>query len=144
MIRFDAVIVLGIDTSTAAGSVALARDEQIAGMEVSTTESHSTWLLKAIHTLLDRTAISLQLIDGIAVVVGPGSFTGLRIGMTTAKGLAAAGHKPCAGVVSLEAMAATMAQHRPDALLVPAIDARKGEVYFGIYRLVKDKAPRLK
>jgi tRNA threonylcarbamoyladenosine biosynthesis protein TsaB len=112
-------LVLALDTATPAASVALARDGELIGERRSRA---SAVLADADHLLRDQ-ALSPGDLDGIAVGTGPGSFTGLRIGLAAARGLALALDVPVAGVSTLEALAAAT----PGAL--PVIDARRGEVF---------------
>jgi tRNA threonylcarbamoyladenosine biosynthesis protein TsaB len=96
---------------------------------------HSARLPGALSELLDALGRKLPEVEGYAVGLGPGSFTGLRIGLATWKGLAYANRRPIAGASSLAAMALEAAAAAPaGALLVPLLDARKGEVYAGFYR----------
>jgi tRNA threonylcarbamoyladenosine biosynthesis protein TsaB len=96
---------------------------------------HSVRLPGALAELLDAESRKLSEVEGYAVGLGPGSFTGLRIGLATWKGLAYGNRRPIAGVSSLEAMALEAAAQAPaEALLVPLLDAKKGEVYAGFYR----------
>jgi tRNA threonylcarbamoyladenosine biosynthesis protein TsaB len=96
---------------------------------------HSVRLPSALKELLDASGLKLSDVDGYAVGLGPGSFTGLRIGLATWKGLAYANHRPIAGASSLEAMALEAASGAPPGvLLAPLLDARKGELYAGFYR----------
>jgi tRNA threonylcarbamoyladenosine biosynthesis protein TsaB len=96
---------------------------------------HGAKLPGALEHLLVAADLKLPGIEAYAVGLGPGSFTGLRVGLATWKGLAYANRRPIAGASSLEAMAAQAAEHAPEgALLVPLLDARKGEVYAGFYR----------
>ncbi len=96
---------------------------------------HGVKLPGALHDLLVATDLRLPDIEGYAVGLGPGSFTGLRIGLATWKGLAYANRRPIAGASSLAAMALQAAAQAPAAaLLVPLLDARRGEVYAGFYR----------
>ena len=96
---------------------------------------HGAKLPGALHDLLVAADLRLPDIEGYAVGLGPGSFTGLRIGLATWKGLAYANRRPIAGASSLAAMALQAAEQAPPgALLVPLLDARKGEVYAGFYR----------
>ncbi len=98
---------------------------------------HSVRLPGALKELLDAAGLRLPAVEGYAVGLGPGSFTGLRIGLATWKGLAYANRRPIAGVSSLAAMAIEGAVGAPaGALLVPLLDARKGEIYAGFYRAV--------
>ena len=125
--------VLAVETSTLAGGVALLDGESVRGeylLDVRTT--HSERLMSAIDRVLGDAGWSARDLQGLAVAVGPGSFTGLRIGLSTVKGLALALGLPVAPVPTLDAMAASL----PWAALpvCPVIDARKGEVYTCLYR----------
>src|SRR6266567_842845 len=97
---------------------------------------HGARLPAALVEMLARAGRRLAELEGYAVGLGPGSFTGLRIGLATWKGLAYAGRRPIAGASSLAALALDAAPVAPPgALLVPLLDARKGEVYAGFYRV---------
>ncbi|HTP51515.1 MAG TPA: tRNA (adenosine(37)-N6)-threonylcarbamoyltransferase complex dimerization subunit type 1 TsaB [Anaeromyxobacteraceae bacterium] len=97
---------------------------------------HSVRLPGALTELLEPLGRSVRDVEGWAVGLGPGSFTGLRIGLATWKGLAYANRRPIAGASSLAAMALEAARSAAEgALLVPLLDARKGEVYAGFYRV---------
>ena len=99
------------------------------------TGGHGGRLPGALQDLLLAADVELPALTGYAVGLGPGSFTGLRIGLATWKGLAYANQRPIAGCSSLAAMAlAALPDAPPGALLVPLLDARKGEVYAGFYR----------
>jgi len=128
-----AELLLTVDTSTPAGSVALTSGESLIGeFLLRGPGTHSDYLLSHLHRLLaDVGAVPSQL-DGFGVVIGPGSFTGLRVGIATVKGLALALDRPVAPVSSLQTLALNVpfASHPVCALL----DARKKEVYAGIYR----------
>jgi tRNA threonylcarbamoyladenosine biosynthesis protein TsaB len=120
--------ILGIDTSSSAGSILLAEDERILGeICVDSTQTHSSRLLPGIDYLLKSTALDLKDLDGFAVINGPGSFTGLRIGLTTVKALAESCRKPIVAVSTFDAWAEKF--HDRQGILVPLIDARRGEVY---------------
>jgi tRNA threonylcarbamoyladenosine biosynthesis protein TsaB len=96
---------------------------------------HSASLPKALVQLLEAEGLGIPDVEGYAIGLGPGSFTGLRIGLATWKGLAYANRRPIAGGSSLAAMAHAAARDAEDGtLLVPLLDARKGEVYAGFYR----------
>jgi len=125
--------VLGIDTSTACGSVGLIEDERILSEYLlHSPVTHSERLIAAIDLVLNEAHISVHGLDGWSVCLGPGSFTGLRIGVSTVKGLAFATRKPVAGVTSLDALAS---QTSPTpSLICPILDARKSEVYSAYYR----------
>jgi tRNA threonylcarbamoyladenosine biosynthesis protein TsaB len=126
--------ILGLDTSTRAGSVALVADGRVLGsIEVAGSLDHSTRLLPSVEFLLDRLGLKLAELDGFAVTHGPGSFTGVRVGLATARGLARSVGKPVVGVTSLQALAAS---HRPPGgglWVCPWIDAGRGEVYAAAY-----------
>jgi len=120
--------VLGIDTSTMTGGAAVVRDGQLVGeyvLNIRTT--HSERLLPAIERLLQDAGLSLEEMDGLAVVVGPGSFTGIRIGVATAKGFAYALNRKLVGLTALEALGRQF-QAFPG-IVVPMIDSRRTEVY---------------
>ncbi len=127
------MIILGVDTATWAGSVALADENRILGIMGFYVEStHSGRLMNSIDFLLKSLKMNVKELDGVAVSAGPGSFTGLRIGIGATKGLALALHKPAVGVSTLKAMACSI---KTGDLLCPLIDAGRGEVYGCCYRL---------
>src|SRR5213594_1928322 len=124
---------LAVETSTLAGGAALLDGELVVGeyaLDVSRT--HSERLMGAIDRLLTDAGWTVRNLEGLAVSVGPGSFTGLRIGLSTVKGLALALAIPIAAVPTLDAMATLL----PFAALpvCPVLDARKREVYASLYR----------
>jgi tRNA threonylcarbamoyladenosine biosynthesis protein TsaB len=127
------VLILALDTSSPAGSVAILRDEKVIGV-VSTwaEETYSARMFRHLEFLLRELTLELKQFDLFAVAAGPGSFTGLRVGLTAAKGWAEVYAKPVAGVSGLEAIAAQA--HSPARLLIPVMDARRGQIYFGLYR----------
>jgi len=123
--------VLGIDSATLVAGVAVIEEEKvIAEGFLQTRKTHSERLLPLIAQWLQEAELTLKEIDGIAVTSGPGSFTGLRIGAATAKGLAQAAGKPLVGVPTLDALALNAAGVR---LICPILNARKGEVYTALY-----------
>lgn len=124
--------ILALDTATTACTVAVADGDHIlAELTLEVPRAHSTRLMPLIAQAIGDSGLAKADIDAIAVGVGPGSFTGLRIGLATAKGLAFALGKPCVGVPTLRAMAyGTSAQL---GLVVPMLDARRGEVFTAIY-----------
>ena len=120
--------VLGVDTATRQASVGLARDaEVIAERTLAVEESHAVSLLPLIEEVLQAAGCSVQTVDAIAVSCGPGSFTGLRIGLSIAKGLAYATGARLLAVPTLEALARTVAERQ--GIICPVLDARKGELY---------------
>ncbi len=129
----DDLLVLGINTSSAQGAVGLLLGEQVLG-EVALPEDRtsSETLLPAIDQLLRLSGVSLRKLGLLSVIRGPGSFTGLRIGLATAKGLAYTEGIPVMGVVSLEALAWEAGS--ADEAVTVILPARPGWVYTGTYR----------
>ena len=126
------MIVLGIETSTGVGSVALTRDGTILGeVTLNQPRNHSAQLIPAIEALLKLLGLDLEGLDGISVGLGPGSFTGLRVGLSAAKGLALALDKPLVGVPSPDALARDFPA---EGLLCILLDAKRGLLYMGLYR----------
>lgn len=125
--------ILAMDTATLVSSVALAtRDTLVAELTLQTRKTHSEQLMPHIEQLLSLAETSKEAVEAVAVSIGPGSFTGLRIGLATAKALAYALRVPLIGVPTLEALAYGCPV--PGALLVPTMDAQKGNIYFALYR----------
>ncbi|VFQ46672.1 tRNA (adenosine(37)-N6)-threonylcarbamoyltransferase complex dimerization subunit type 1 TsaB [Desulfoluna butyratoxydans] len=124
---------LAVDTSTLSCGVAVTDGEGLLSESLFTSrQTHSRHLLGMVDETLSRSGLALGDLDGFAVTVGPGSFTGLRIGMSVVKGLAEVAGKPVVGVSTLEALARGAAlAGKPIASM---IDARKGEVYAALYR----------
>ena len=125
--------VLGIDTSTPCGSVGLIHDDSvISEYLLNVPVTHSERLLGAIALVLRESRCAMGELDGWAIALGPGSFTGLRIGVSAVKGLAFATQKPVAGISTLDVLASQIAP--TPYLICPIIDARKREVYAAFYR----------
>lgn len=134
--------ILAIDTSSVSGSIALIEGGTLAGeLTVGDVGRHSEWLLGAIDEFLKDLGVAVADVDLFAVGNGPGSFTGLRIGVSTLKGLAWALKRPVLGVSTLEALA--MNVNASDALICPILDARKKEVYSALFRLRDGRLERL-
>ena len=140
--------ILALETSAAACSAALCRDGELTAQFFQNSGlTHSRTLLPMVDALLRDSGHTLEEVDVIAVAAGPGSFTGLRIGVATAKGLAWPGNKPCAPCSTLESMAWPLA-HLEGRLIVCAMDARRQQVYNalflarggGLERLTPDRA----
>jgi tRNA threonylcarbamoyladenosine biosynthesis protein TsaB len=123
---------LALDTTSRYGSVALLTEGELRG-EIRLVEAgaHSVTLFPAIETLLRLAGVGPAAVDAYAVVVGPGSFTGVRIGISTVQGLALASGRPVLGVNTLEALAARM--HGAAPALVPMVDAHRDQVYVAVY-----------
>ncbi len=128
------VKILSIETSTMLGGVAVMDDRQglIAETKLNVKTTHSERLMSVIQQVLSQSDLGLEDIDAFAVAIGPGSFTGLRIGLSTAKGLAYATGKPLVTVPTLEAFAWNFPYCRYPVCLM--LDARKREVYAAVFR----------
>jgi tRNA threonylcarbamoyladenosine biosynthesis protein TsaB len=126
------VRVLAIDTSTPRGSVAVADDAELLGeVRLCSEDPYSVRLLPAVQFLLEGLGLASGGLDGFAVTTGPGSFTGLRVGMSTIQGLALGAGRPCLGVSSLDVLAARLSGHSPH--LAVMMDAFRGEVFAALY-----------
>ncbi|NLN07428.1 MAG: tRNA (adenosine(37)-N6)-threonylcarbamoyltransferase complex dimerization subunit type 1 TsaB [Firmicutes bacterium] len=143
------MFVLGIDTTTLVCSVAVVSENMVvAEYTLQVKKTHSQRLLPLIATMLADSGLTPAELDGVAVVAGPGSFTGVRIGIVTAKALGQALGIPLCGISTLEALAA---QHPWfDGLVCPILDARRRQVYTALFRgygslqrLAGDKAASL-
>ena len=126
------MIILAIDTASRSCSVAVVDGDGImAEINDASGETHSRHLMAMVDQAVAMSVKRIGAIEGYAVTRGPGSFTGLRIGISAAKGLAEAAGRPLAGVSSLEALAWQVAQS--DAIILPMLDARRKEVYAARY-----------
>jgi tRNA threonylcarbamoyladenosine biosynthesis protein TsaB len=126
-------IILTIQTASPAGSVSVSKGDQLlAELNLEVRKTASEWLLPSIEDLIDKAGLSRDDLDVVAVVRGPGSFTGLRVGLATAKGLAMASGCPLVGVSSLQCLA----MQAPFVQLPVCVmmDARKQEVYTATYQ----------
>ena len=125
--------ILGIESASLVASVAIVTDDVItAEYTVNQKKTHSQTLLPMIDEIVKMLEVPLESIDAIAVSGGPGSFTGLRIGSATAKGLGLALGKPLIHVPTLDATAYNL--YGAGALICPIMDARRNQVYTGVYR----------
>ena len=125
--------VLALDTATEIGAIALVEEDRLmAQTQFRVEKTHSQNLWRTIRFLLSETGWGLEQIDLWAVSIGPGSFTGVRIGLATVKGLAWVTQKPVIGVSTLEILAWSVAP--TPYLICPILDARRQEVYFAFYR----------
>ncbi len=124
--------ILAFDTTAKTATVAVTEDERIIALTVlNTPNTHSVTLLPCAQTLLDGAGIDIKEIDMFACSAGPGSFTGVRIGVATIKGLAYPENKPCVGVSALEALAENLAGQ--DGIICPVMDARRGQLYNALF-----------
>ena len=150
------MIILGIDTSTNHGSVAIAEDGRLLSESfLPLNSSYSKTLINSLDDLLKKCKIGINDIDGFAVSIGPGSFTGLRIGLSTCKGFHLATRKPIVPVGTLDAITESFLSapeslkssiiNRQSSILLfcPIIDAKKGEVYASLYKYEKGVIKKL-
>jgi tRNA threonylcarbamoyladenosine biosynthesis protein TsaB len=129
------MLILAVDTTTPSGSVALLRDAELLGeFDLESFSTHSARLLRSVDFLVRAAGLDIQAVDAYAVAVGPGSFTGIRIGLSVVKSLAFASGKPVAEVSTLEALASKIAVP-PVRLACPVLDAKRGEVYAALFEL---------
>ena len=136
------MIVLGIESATARAGVAIGRDgEVIASAQVTRGPRHAEVLVPAIAFVCEQSGIALRDVEAIAVDIGPGLFTGLRVGIATANGLAQALGIPTIGVSSLDLRAHAMQHAGSD--IVTVIDARRSEVYAARYGVTADGIKRV-
>ena len=132
--------VLAVDTSSERGSVSVTeRGEVLGEVRLASSIQHSERLFRSIEFLFQYLPFRLEDIDIFAAARGPGSFTGLRIGIAAMEGFAAAHGKQGAGVTTLEALA--WKAGTSDALIAPMIDARRGDIYGAVYRRVRAEKP---
>lgn len=132
--------VLAIDSSGLTATAAIVEDElTVAEYTVNYKKTHSQTLLPMIDEIVRMVEMDLTSVDAIAVAGGPGSFTGLRIGSATAKGLGLALHKPLIHVPTVDAMAYGI--YGCEDLICPIMDARRNQVYTGLYSFVPEPVP---
>ncbi len=127
--------ILALDSSGLVATVAIVEDGQtIAEYTVNYKKTHSQTLLPMLDEIVKMTEFDLSTIDAIAVAAGPGSFTGLRIGSATAKGLGLALDKPLIHIPTVDGLAYNL--YGSEGLICPIMDARRNQVYTGLYRFV--------
>lgn len=125
--------ILGLDSSGLVASVAVVEDDNLLGeYTVNYKKTHSQTLLPMLHEVAGMIELDLNTIDAIAIAGGPGSFTGLRIGSATAKGLGLALDKPIVNVPTVDALAYNLVGHQD--MICPLMDARRNQTYTGLYR----------
>lgn len=130
--------ILGIDTSTMAASVAVIEDNQlVCEYTINTKKTHSQKLMSMIENMLKESDLNINDIDLIGICVGPGSFTGLRIGMATAKAIAHVNNIPIVGVTSLEMLAANM--NLCDKKICSILDAQRNQVYTAKFEYIGNR-----
>jgi tRNA threonylcarbamoyladenosine biosynthesis protein TsaB len=134
--------ILAIDSTATAASVAVAEDNKIIGeFFINTALTHSQTLIPMTEQLLKNTGLSLKDIDAVAVNAGPGSFTGVRIGVAAAKGLAFPDNLPCISVSTLSSMAYNMLEN--DCVVCAVMDARCSQVYNAMFKIQGKSISRL-
>ncbi|WP_160689749.1 tRNA (adenosine(37)-N6)-threonylcarbamoyltransferase complex dimerization subunit type 1 TsaB [Clostridium sp. C2-6-12] len=127
------MITLAVDSSSKVATVALIKDEKLLGeITLNDKKEHSVILMTIIEDLLKNNNLKVDDIDGYVVSKGPGSFTGLRIGMATVKGLSFGSNKPYVSVSSLDALAFSAANF--DGIICPIMDALRNSVYTSLYK----------
>jgi tRNA threonylcarbamoyladenosine biosynthesis protein TsaB len=126
------MMVVGIETSTPQTSVAIGTEREILARVSLAGKARQESVTPALEQLLAWTGLELSQVGGIAVGIGPGLFTGLRVGVETAKTLAQVLSVPIVGITSLDALAFSV--RHTHKLIVPVIDARRGEVFYAVYR----------
>lgn len=138
------MLILALESSAKAASAALCREGELIAQTVQCSGlTHSRTLLPMAEDLLKNAELSLSAVDVIAVAHGPGSFTGVRIGVAAAKGLAWGAQKPAIGVSTLEAMAWHGLAAGEEALICPVMDARRNQVYNALFEIRDGKPERL-
>lgn len=136
------MLILAFESSAKAASVALWRDGLLlAEYFQNSGQTHSRTLTKMAENMLQNCDLTPETVDAVACAAGPGSFTGVRIGMAAAKGFAWASEKPCVGVSTLEAMATGLALC--PCILCPVMDARRNQVYNALFQVEEGRLKRL-
>lgn len=136
------MIVLAVDSSSNSATVALVRDDKLIGeISLNDKKQHSILLMPMIDNLLKYNDLTIDNIDGFVVSKGPGSFTGLRIGMATIKGLSMGSGKPAISVSNLDGLANNVKYF--DGIICPIMDALRGNVYSSLYKSTDDKLQNL-
>jgi tRNA threonylcarbamoyladenosine biosynthesis protein TsaB len=134
--------ILSIDSSSSAGSILLAEDEKIvAEINLDSSQTHSTRLLPGIDYLLKSTGLDLADVEAFAVICGPGSFTGIRIGITLVKGMAETTSKPVIPITAFEAWVTKYPTRQ--GVIVPMVDARRNEVYAAVFERAGEEVQQL-
>lgn len=137
------MLIFGIDTCSMSSSAALINEEKmIAQFSINHKKTHSERIMPQIEAMLNAADISLDDVDAFAASCGPGSFTGIRIGVATAKALAQAKNKPCVAVSSIEALAESVITF--DGIISPILDARRNQVYNALFESDGKNIKRIK
>lgn len=132
--------ILNIDTAITNASICLSKDDELINIAINENQKdHAAWLQSAIKDMLVAAEIKLKDIHAVAVAIGPGSYTGLRIGLSTAKGLCYALNIPLIAIGTLDMMAEAAIKKRDVDLYCPMIDARRMEVFTAVYKRNMEK-----
>ena len=140
------MLILGLETTAAAASCALYRDGEMLALNYQRSKlTHSSTLLPMVEEMLAHAQLTIKDMDAVAVAQGPGSFTGVRIGVATVKGLCWGAEKKAVGVSTLEAMSRNAVFAVGESVICPVMDARRAQVYGAIFdgegkRLCEDAA----
>ncbi len=136
-------LILNIETSISTASICLKNNEGLEDMLVNNNQKdHAGWLHETIDSLLKKNNFSPTDLKAVAVSIGPGSYTGLRVGLASAKGLCYALNIPLIAIGTLKMMAFSVKDEVPDAVICPMIDARRMEVFTAVYdQLLIEKIP---
>lgn len=127
------MLILAIDTTTFAGSIALLKEKKLlAEINIDSSRTYSERLLPAVDFILRANGFHIRDMDGFAVAAGPGSFTGIRLGLSAVKSFSYASGKPVAPVSTLKALALKL-RHPKSGLLCPILDAKKGEIFAALF-----------
>ncbi|MBE6576374.1 MAG: tRNA (adenosine(37)-N6)-threonylcarbamoyltransferase complex dimerization subunit type 1 TsaB [Ruminococcaceae bacterium] len=139
------MLILALDSTAVAASVAVTQDERLLALyHLNNGNTHSETLLPMVESIMTRLGRDMEEVDLFAVSSGPGSFTGVRIGAATIKGLAFGRNKPCVGVSTLEALAGNLlGTARNGEIVCPVMNARRGQVYNALFRVTPDGLERL-
>lgn len=136
------MLIFGIDTCCMAATAALLKDDRLVAQTVVNHEkTHSQKMMPQIAAMMEWAEIDPLAVDCFAAAIGPGSFTGVRIGVATVKAMAQAASKPCAGVSTLHALANNVAVF--DGVICPILDARRNQVYNALFRGAEGVPERL-
>lgn len=141
-INWSIMKILGVDTATSYLALGIVTENKILSeLRFDARQTHAQLLMPNINKILEEAGQKLKDLDGIAISIGPGSFTGLRIGLATVKGLCYASGKPLVAISSLDAL--TYLNRTVLYPLVPIMDAKKGEVYSAIYEVKENIIKRI-
>lgn len=137
------MVVLALETATRRGSAALLAGDRLSVRAAESTRTHAERLPSELIELLAERGLSLHDVELFAVIAGPGSFTGLRVGIATIQGLSLASGRRVVPIPTLEAMAATRRESPIPSLIVPCLDGQRGDVFFAAWRITENQPPAM-